>query len=93
MPVKHRPFVLIGERREALTKLVTQFEKQGLLENAMSPWLSSAFPVPKKEPGSWRLVIDYRLVNTAIVQGSYPTPLIEEILIRQGNLPSGQYST
>ena len=48
VPVKQRPFVLIGERREALTKLVTQFEKQGLLENAMSPWLSSAFPVPKK---------------------------------------------
>jgi hypothetical protein len=55
-----------------------------LEEEAVSPWLSPAFPVPKKEPGTWRLVIDYRVVNEAIITDAYPTPLIEEILIRQG---------
>jgi hypothetical protein len=57
---------------------------KGLLEEAVSPWLSPAFPVPKKEPGTWRLVIDYRVVNEATITDAYPTPLIEEILIRQG---------
>ena len=32
----------------------------------------------------WRLVIDYRVVNEATITDAYPTPLIEEILIRQG---------
>jgi hypothetical protein len=84
VPTKQRPFVLIGERREALKKIVEKFEGQGLLEETVSPWLSPAFPVPKKEPGTWRLVIDYRVVNEATITDAYPTPLIEEILIRQG---------
>jgi len=84
VPIKQRPFTLAGERREAVTDLVKKFEAQGLLEEAVSPWLSPAFPVPKKEPGSWRLVIDYRLVNEATITDAYPTPLIEDILIRQG---------
>ena len=61
-----------------------KFESQGMLEEAVSPWLSPAFPVPKKEPGTWRLVIDYRVVNDATVTDAYPIPLKKEILIRQG---------
>ena len=76
--------MLIGERREALKKLVERFEGMGLLEEAVSPWLSPAFPVPKKEPGTWRLVIDYRVVNEAIISDSTPHHLIEEILNQQG---------
>ena len=84
IPVKQRPYVLIGDRRDAVIELIVGFEKQGLIEECISPWLSPAFPVPKKESGKWRLVIDYRVVNEATITDAYPTPLIEEILIRQG---------
>ena len=50
----------------------------------MSPWSSPAFPVPKKAPGQWRLVIDYRKVNEATVADGHPLPRIDDILLRQG---------
>ena len=41
-------------------------------------------PVPKKTPGAWRLVVDYRRVNEATITDAHPMPLIEDILQRQG---------
>ena len=57
---------------------------QGKLEYGVSEWSSPAFPVPKKEPGQYRLVCDYRALNAATLNDSYPLPRIEEILQRQG---------
>ena len=84
IPVKQRPFSLIGERREAMMKCIEEFEDWGILERGVSPWLSPAFPVKKKEADKWRLVVDYRAVNEATVPDAHPLPIIEEILIRQG---------
>jgi hypothetical protein len=83
-PVKQRPFHLVGERREALAKLVEEFERDGKLEPGKSAWCSPAFPVPKKTPGQYRMVVDYRAVNDATITDAHPLPRIEDILIRQG---------
>ena len=84
VPIRQRPFMLTGERREAMVKAIEEFENLGLLEPSISPWLSPAFPVKKKEAGKWRLVVDYRVVNQGTIPDSYPLPRIEEILTRQG---------
>ena len=57
---------------------------EGKIEEGESPWISPAFPVPKKNPGEWRLVIDYRRLNEATVADRHPLPRIEDILQRQG---------
>ena len=72
-PVKQRPFQVVGERRDALTKLIQQLEKEGKVERGMSAWCSPAFPVAKKNPGEYRLVIDYRRLNAATVPDGAPT--------------------
>ena len=82
--VKQRAFQLAGDRREALIKLIRDLEKEGKIEEGCSDWSSPAFPVPKKDPGKWRLVIDYRKLNDATVVDGHPIPRIEEILERQG---------
>jgi hypothetical protein len=82
--VKQRAFQLAGDRREALIKLIRDLEKEGKIEEGCSDWSSPAFPVPKKDPGKWRLVIDYRKLNDATVVDGHPILRIEEILERQG---------
>ena len=83
-PVKQRPFHLLGERREALERLIEGLEKEGKLEDGVSAWSSPAFPVPKKRPGEYRLVVDYRAVNDATITDAHPLPRIEDILQKQG---------
>ena len=83
-PLKQRPFHLVGERREALAKLVDQLVRDGKLEPGKSAWCSPAFPVPKKVPGTYRMVVDYRAVNDATVTDAHPLPRIDDILQRQG---------
>ena len=84
-PARQRAFHLHGERREALNKLVEQLEVEGKLEPGAGPWSSPAFPVPKKRPGEYRLVVDYRAVNDATIADAHPLPRIEDILQRQGS--------
>jgi hypothetical protein len=83
-PVKQRPFHLLGEQKEALTKLIDELMEEGKLEDGISAWSSPAFPVPKKKPGGYRLVVDYRSVNDATITDAHPLPRIEDILQKQG---------
>ena len=46
----------------------------------MSPWGAPIFFIRKKD-GSWRLCIDYRQLNKAMIKNQYPLPRIDDILI------------
>ena len=65
-------------------KLVGKLIEEGKLEDGVSAWSSPSFPVPKKKPGEYRFVVDYRAVNDATVTDAHPLPRIEDILQRQG---------
>ena len=84
VPHIQRPFAITGERRQAMIDIISEFEDWGLLEQGISPWLSPAFPVKKKEAGKWRLVVDYRALNAGMIPDSFPLPIIDEVLARQG---------
>jgi len=47
-----------------------------------SEWVSPCFLVPKKGGTNWRLVIDYRYVNSLMTDDPYQMPLISEIFAR-----------
>ena len=55
----------------------------GSIQPSDSEWASSAFIVPKKEKGEWRLVVNYRGLNEQTEHDSYSLPLIESILQKQ----------
>ena len=73
-PVSVPPYQLNGERREALDQLVGKAIEQGKLEAGKGPWNTPAFPVPKKNPGSYRLVQDLRPQNAATVKDGHLLP-------------------
>ena len=66
-PKRMRGFQVHGPKAEALKKMVEDFTEIGWLEPSYSEWGSAAFVVPKKEEGQWRMVVDYRALNTETV--------------------------
>ena len=72
----------VEEREEALRAKVDEFLKKGWIQPSHSPWVSRGFLVPKPD-GKWRLVIDYRYVNTQRHGHEFPLPVIEDMLLRQ----------
>ena len=82
-PVSVPPFQLTGERRQALSELVERARETGKLEDGRGPWNTPAFPVPKKTPGTYRLVQDLRPQNEATLKDGHPLPRISEMLQRQ----------
>ena len=83
-PVKQRPYQMAGERRAAWIELIDQLIADGKIEPGQGPWCSPSFPVPKKTPKKYRLVVDYRRLNAATEVDSHPLPRINDILQRQG---------
>ena len=82
-PVRKRELQLQGDRRAGMEKLLQEFIERGWMEPSNSEWASPAFVVPKKVQGEWRLVVDYRYLNTQTEYDSYGLPLIDAMLQRQ----------
>ena len=57
-PVSVPPFRLTGERERAHAKLMQQAIDMHKYEPGKGPWCAASFPVPKKRPGEFRLVVD-----------------------------------
>ena len=83
-PTMQRAFSIAGERRAAWIRLTDQLLLDGKIEPGHGSWNSPSFPVPKKRPGDYRLVVDFRALNEATETDAHPLPRIEEILQRQG---------
>ena len=85
-PKKVPPFRALGLREAAMRALVQKFQDRGMLRpvpDGNSAWASRAFVVPKPG-GKWRLVIDYRYLNTQILDENHPIPNMEDLLVKQG---------
>ena len=68
MPTRSRPFVMHGERHEAMLKITQDWIDHKFIErpeSGGSEWLSATFPVPKKSPDfPWRGLVDMRGPNS-----------------------------
>ena len=84
-PRKQNAYRLSDEHRRAMMALVDKLIAEGKVEPGFGPWVSPAFPVPKKESGKFRLVVDFCALNEATIEDANPLPRIEDILHRQGN--------
>ena len=76
-PVRSPPYRCAPPRLRAFKQLVNDLLEQGVVRPSRSQYASPAFLVPKSG-GGFRLVVDYRKVNSKIVFDSYPMPSIEQ---------------
>jgi hypothetical protein len=81
-PRRHKVRPVPGHLKQELSKQINDLEESGLItKNTNCPWISPVHLVPKPRSDKWRLVIDYRYVNTQIGDDCYPLPRIDEILM------------
>ena len=76
-----KPIRLLGDPAAPEQEMVKDFLACGWIEPCpSSKWASNGFVVPREREGKWRLVVDYRQFNEAILPDGYPLPLIENML-------------
>jgi hypothetical protein len=90
VPLKQRPYQMAGERRSAWVRLTDQLIAEGKIEPGQGPWCSPSFSVPKKKPGEYRLVVDYRRLNEATIVDSHPLPRIGDSFRDRADSKFGQ---
>ena len=78
-PVRLPVYRLPHKKKQHLLKEIEGMEKLDLIEASQSPWSSPLLLVPKSD-GSYRVVVDYRQLNSRTVPQSFPIPSIKSIL-------------
>jgi hypothetical protein len=86
-PVSQRPYPMTPLKKEVIDKHVRDLLSQGVIERSNSQYNVPVVLVLIKggTPGTqdhkqYRMCVDYRLINTHIIQALFPLPRINEIL-------------
>ncbi|WVZ58168.1 LOW QUALITY PROTEIN: hypothetical protein U9M48_008467 [Paspalum notatum var. saurae] len=75
--ISKRPYrMALDELKDLKTQLQEKVDK-GFIRPSSSPWGCPSLFVEKKDQGSKRLCVDYRLLNAVTVKNKYPLPHID----------------
>ena len=75
-------------KRKIIEEEVDRLLNAGICEQSNSEWRSAIMLVPKKEPGQFRMCIDFRGVNKALIDDANPLPKVQDIM---DNLKGAKY--
>ena len=79
LPISHRPYRISPLEAEYLQKELDKYCKLGVISPSNSPWAAPVILVKKKN-GEYRMVIDYRKLNSVTKKDAYPLPRIDDLL-------------
>ena len=70
-----------GQKNEAAAAELAKLLKADFVRTVQYPvWLANVVMVPKKEPGKWRMCVDFTDLNKACPKDSYPLPAIDQLV-------------
>ena len=94
IPIRAKTYRLPPMHEQEVKQQIQKMLDQDIIQPSSSPWNSPIWVVPKKPDASgkqkWRIVVDYRALNTRVPADSYPIPNITDILDKLGH---SQYFT
>jgi putative transposase len=86
-PSKNRFYRANGDIEVALDELIKSMLKKGWIVPSKSAWAAQAFLVPKPAgpdgKKDWRLVVDYRYLNSQTKNYGFHIPIIEDLINKQ----------
>lgn len=74
-----RPYRYSLMQKNVIEELIQEMLDQGVIRLSSSPFAAPTVLVKKKDVG-WRMCIDYRGLNKAVIKDKFPIPLIEELM-------------
>jgi len=78
---RHRCQQLNEHMRSALKRIIDPMLAAGILKRSSSPTVSRALILPKSgKPGEWRMVVDFRELNSQVARNAYAIPRISQCL-------------
>ena len=78
-PVSRRPYRLSHHESQEVERIVKDHIAAGIVRPSFSPWASPVILI-KKKTGEYRLVVDYRRLNSVTVPDAYPLPRLDDTL-------------
>ncbi len=78
-PVRQNPRPMAPPMKAEFRKQLDSMLKEGIIEEATSPWASPVVPVKKKD-GRTRFCVDYRNLNSVTMADAYPLTSIRSNL-------------
>jgi len=79
VPIRQPTRQLGSEKEKEVSRQVQDLLNRDLIEPGHGAW-SSTVVLVQKNSGSWRFCVDYRRLNSVIIQDAYPLPKIDESL-------------
>jgi hypothetical protein len=77
-PIARMPYRMSTLELQELKMQLKELLDLGLIHPSVSPWGAPVIFIRKKD-GSWRLCIDYRQLNKAMIKNQYPLPRIDDL--------------
>ncbi|GJX28487.1 retrovirus-related pol polyprotein from transposon 17.6 [Tanacetum coccineum] len=78
-PVNVRPYRHPPTQKDAIEGMVQELLDTGVIRPSNSPFASPIVMVKKKD-NTWRMCVDYRLLNKQTIKDKFPIPIIEELI-------------
>ncbi|GJU99893.1 reverse transcriptase [Tanacetum coccineum] len=77
--VNVRPYRHPPTQKDAIEGMVQELLDTGVIRPSNSPF-SSLIVMVKKKDNTWRICMDYRLLNKQTIKDKFPIPIIEELI-------------
>jgi hypothetical protein len=77
--VNIKPYRYPHYQKEAMTNIIADMLKEGVIQPSTSPYSSPVLLVIKKD-GSWHFCVDYRALNAITIKDRFPISTIDELI-------------